>query len=77
MSCVVVGIQVNTGQIGDKYYLVRSAVNNIEKYIIYRSEFETKEASQMQKIGETTGTTFEYPFNKLSKKEVYAYYLIE
>lgn len=77
MSCVVVGIQVSTGQIGDKYYLIRSAVNNIEKYVIYRSEFATTESSHMQKIGETTGTTFEYPFNKLSKKEAYAYYLIE
>lgn len=77
VSCIVVGITVTTGQIGDKYYLVRSAVNNIEKYVVYRSAFEATESSQMQKIGETTGTVFEYPFNKLSKKEVYAYYLVE
>lgn len=77
ISCTVVGIVVSTGQIGEKYYLMRSGVTNIEKYVIYRSEFETSEISNMQKIGETTGTMFEYPFNKLSKKEAYAYYLIE
>ncbi|MFA6255964.1 MAG: hypothetical protein WC606_02160 [Candidatus Absconditabacterales bacterium] len=77
ISCTVVGIIVTTGQIGEKYYLMRSGVNNIEKYIIYRSDFETSEITSMQKIGETTGTMFEYPFNASSKKEVYAYYLIE
>lgn len=50
VSCIVVGITVTGQQIGEKYYLVRTAVNNIEKYIIYRSEFETSEASQMQKV---------------------------
>ena len=50
---------------------------NIEKYVIYRSDFETSEITQMQKVGETTGTMFEYPFNKNSKKEVYAYYLVQ
>ncbi|MEI7920040.1 MAG: hypothetical protein WCH65_08000 [bacterium] len=31
----------------------------------------------MQKVGETTGTMFEYPFNKFAKKDQYAYYLVE
>ena len=31
----------------------------------------------MQKVGETTGTMFEYPFNKASKVNQYAYYLVE
>lgn len=74
---MVVGIVVTSQQIGEKYYLVRSGVTNIDKYVIYRSDFETSEVSSMQKVGETTGTMFEYPFNKLSKKEVYAYYLVE
>lgn len=77
ISCVVVGITVTGQQIGDKQYLVRTAVNNIDKYIIYRAEFETSEISQMQKVGETTGTLFEYPFNKNSKTTKYAYYLVE
>lgn len=77
VSCIVVGIVVTGQKIGDKYYLTRSGVNNIEKYIIYRSEFETSEITNMQKVGETTGTMFEYPFNKFSKKNEYAYYLVE
>lgn len=77
ITCVVMGITVNDQTIGDKHYLVRTAVNNIEKYIIYRSEFETNEINQMQKVGETTGTMFEHPFNKSAKKEGYAYYMVE
>lgn len=77
VSCVVVGITVTGQKIGEKYYLVWTAVNNIDKYNVYRSDFETNETSQMQKVGETTGTLFEYPFNKFSKKNEYAYYLIE
>lgn len=76
-SCIVVGITVTGQQIGEKHYLVRSGVDNIEKYIIYRSDFATNEISQMQKVSETTGTMFEYPFNKSAKKEGYAYYLVE
>lgn len=79
VSCTVVGITITTGQIGDKYYLMRSGVDNVEKYIIYRSDFETTESSKMQKIGETTGTMFEYPFNPnpASKQYKYAYYIVE
>ncbi len=77
LSCIVDGITVTGQKIGDKYYLVRSAVNNIEKYIIYRSEFETQDISQIQKIGETTGTMFEYPFNANSKTKKYEYYQVE
>lgn len=68
-SCVVVGIKITTGQIGEKYYLMRSGIINVDKYIIYRSSFETNDITQMQKVGETTGTMFEYPFNKNAKKE--------
>ncbi len=76
-SCVVVGITVTGQKIWDKYYLVRSGVTNVEKYVIYRAEFETSEIANMQKVGETTGTMFEYPFNKFAKKDQYAYYLVE
>ena len=65
VSCKVTGITITGEQIGEKYYLVRTAANNMEKYVVYRSEFETNDTSQMQKVGETTGTLFEYPFNKL------------
>ncbi|EKD25028.1 MAG: hypothetical protein ACD_80C00131G0031 [uncultured bacterium (gcode 4)] len=77
VSCTVVGITVTGQQIGEKYYLVRKGINNIDKYVVYRSDFETSDITTMQKVGETTGTMFEYPFNKLSKNTKYAYYLIE
>ncbi len=50
ISCIVVGITIVDQQIGEKHYLVRTAVNNIEKYVIYRSDFETSEISKMQKV---------------------------
>jgi hypothetical protein len=77
LSCVVKGIVINDEKIGDKHYLVRSAVQNVDTYTIYRSDFNTTDTTQMQKVGETTGTMFEYPFNKLSKKDEYAYYVVE
>ncbi|MCX6823836.1 MAG: hypothetical protein NT085_01810 [candidate division SR1 bacterium] len=77
ISCTVVGIKITTGQIGEKYYLMRSGAINMDKYVVYRSDFETTDISQMQKVGETTGTMFEYPFNKNAKKEAFAYYMIQ
>jgi len=77
ISCVVKGIIVSDQQIGDKHYLVRSGVQNVDTYVIYRSEFETSDTSKMQKVGETTGTMFEYPFNKLAKKDEFAYYIVQ
>ncbi len=77
LACVVKNITVVDQKIGDKYYLTRSWVENADSYIIYRSEFETNDSTKMQKVGETTGTMFEYPFNKASKVNQYAYYLVE
>lgn len=77
LSCVVKDITVVSQKIWDKYYLTRSGVENADKYIVYRSDFETSDSSKMQKVGETTGTMFEYPFNKATKKEQYAFYLVE
>ncbi len=75
-TCIVKGIKVSDQIIWDKHYLVRSWVLNIEKYIIYRSETQTSDLSQMKKIWESTGTLFEYPFNKFSKNKEYAYYSV-
>lgn len=54
LACVVKGITVSDMKIGDKYYLVWTAVQNAETYIIYRSEFETDDTTNMQKVGQTT-----------------------
>lgn len=77
VSCIVKGIVITNETIGDKHYLVWTAVQNIDKYIIYKSDRETSDTSKMQKVGETNETRFEYPFNKLSKKDEYAYYVVE
>lgn len=75
--CTVQWITVDETKIWDRYYLTRSAVQNIEKYIIYRSERATSDISKMQKVTETTETRFEYPFNKSAKQEKYAYYAVQ
>ncbi|MCF7835200.1 hypothetical protein K9M48_04090 [Candidatus Gracilibacteria bacterium] len=76
-TCIVKDIQIFTGKIGDKYYLMRSGIENVDKYIIYRSEFETSDISNMQKVLETSDTKFEYPFDKFSKINQYAFYVVE
>lgn len=76
-TCIVKDIKIFTWKIWDKYYLIRSWVENVDKYIIYRSEFETSEISNMQKVLETTDTKFEYPFDKFSKINQYAFYVVE
>ncbi len=75
--CTVQWIEVNETKIWERYYLTRSAVQNVEKYIIYRSERATSDISKMQKVTETTETRFEYPFNRSAKTEKYAYYAVQ
>lgn len=75
-TCIVKGIKISEQIIWEKRYLVRSWVLNVEKYVIYRSETETSDIDQMKKIWETTGTLFEYPFNKFSKNKEYAFYSV-
>jgi len=76
-SCVVKGIVVSTGRIWNKYYLIWSAAENVERYVIYRSDWEGIDVTKMQKVGETTTTRFEYPFNNLSEVDQYSYYAVE
>ncbi|MFA5748416.1 MAG: hypothetical protein WC872_04905 [Candidatus Absconditabacterales bacterium] len=77
ITCIVKGIEIYDQKIGDKHFLVWTAVQNVEKYIIYRSEYETDKTDDMKKVGESIENKFEYPFNKLSKKNEYAYYVVE
>ena len=48
---------------------------NVDKYLIYRSEFA--DGSDKKFVGETEIPRFEYPFDKTSKEDVYAYYSVE
>ncbi len=75
--CTVQWIVVSETKIWERYYLTRSAIQNVEKYIIYRSERATSDVSKMQKVTETTETRFEYPFNRSAKTEKYAYYAVQ
>lgn len=77
VSCVVNGISVITEKIWGKYYLSRDPVENAQSYIVYRSEFANTAISDMQKIWESSDTKFEYPFNKLSETDQYAYYAVQ
>lgn len=77
LACVVEGITITGQKIWGKYYLIWTAVQNVNTYLIYRSDFETDDSSKMKKVGETTGTMFEYPFNNAAKKDEFAFYLVE
>ena len=55
--------------------MVRDAVENVEKYQIYRSDIADESAKKL--VGEVTIPRFEYPFDTTVTGEVYAYYHIE
>ena len=74
-NCVVKNIKVSTQKIGNKYYLVRNKIENATKYLVYKSDFADN--SDKSFLGETELTRFEYPFDKTSKEDVYAYYTVE
>jgi hypothetical protein len=71
----VSSIKFSTEKIGNKNYLVWSAVENATKYNVYKSDYA--DGSNKQFVGDTELTRFEYPFDEDAKKEVYAYYSIE
>ncbi len=75
--CTVQWITVNDTTIWDRHYLTWNEIQNVEKYIIYRSERATSDISKMQKVTEVTENRFEYPFNKSAKQEKYAYYAVQ
>jgi hypothetical protein len=74
-SCVVKWILVKSEKIWDKYFLVWEEWENVDKYEIYRSDRE--DMSDTKKIWETTGTRFEYFFDKYSEVNQYAYYQVQ
>ena len=74
-TCIVKNIKVSTQKIGNKYYLVRNKIENATKYLVYKSDFADN--SDKLFLGETELTRFEYPFDKTSKEDVYAYYTVE
>lgn len=49
-TCQVVGIDLHTEKIGDKYFLVRDKIENAVEYHIYKSEYEVASIETMQKV---------------------------
>lgn len=76
-TCIVNGINVLMEKIGDRYYLTWDKVPGTDKYSIYRAENETNDIRDMQKVGETSDTRFEYPYDPKAKKDQYAYYAVQ
>lgn len=74
-TCIVKWITLISEKIWDKYYLVRDEVENVDKYEVYRSDWA--DMSDMKKVWETTGSRFEYFFDKYAEKDQYAYYQVE
>lgn len=74
-TCVVKNIKVATQKIWNKYYLVWDRVDNATKYLIYKSDYADNTDKAF--VGETELTRFEYPFDKTSEEDVYAYYTVE
>lgn len=75
--CKVQGILIWTQRENDKYYLTWQPVEWASKYIVYKSETETKLIKDMQKVWETQETRFEYPFDNKAMEDVYNYYGVE
>ncbi len=74
--CRVTGIWVFTKKIGDQYFLTWKAVDNAERYIVYRSDKPVNSVADMQKVGETSDVKFPYPFDPEAKTDAYAYYSV-
>lgn len=52
------------------------AVENAERYIVYRSDKPVNSVADMQKVGETSDVKFPYPFDPETKTDAYAYYAV-
>ena len=76
-TCVVRNIKVTTAKIANKYYLTWNGVENATKYIVYRSDRETNVLADMNKVGETTDTRFEYRYDQNADRDLYAFYAVE
>ncbi len=77
--CKVEGLVVITRKIADKYYLTWDKIEGADRYIVYRSDVPVPEGNGiigMQKVGETSETRFEYPFDPMAEQDTYAYYAV-
>lgn len=75
--CKVEGIRLWTEKKAGKYYLAWDVVDGADKYIVYRSTDPDATLDQMQVVGETSSTDFEYPFDPTLDHKEYAYYSVQ
>ena len=73
-SCPVQTISTRTEKIWDSYYLIRDKAENVKKYIIYSSE--SPDWKDKIKVYETSDTSYEYPFDHTSEKDIFMYFRI-
>ncbi|MBP6911287.1 hypothetical protein KBC03_06960, partial [Patescibacteria group bacterium] len=77
--CRIEGMKVITRKIADKYYLTWNKIDGADRYIVYRSDVPVAPNGGilgMQKVGETTDSKFQYPFDPNAQKDTYAYYAV-
>lgn len=72
--CIVENISTRTTKIWDNYYLIRDKIENVSKYIVYSSTMP--DGSDKMKVYETTDTSYQYPFDKTSEEDKFAYFWI-
>lgn len=76
-SCTVAWIQLKTEEVDWKHYLVWWDVEWAENYEIFISDNEKSSIRDMQKVGETTQTRFEFPFDADAESEIYKWYAVQ
>lgn len=76
-ACETANIVLRTTQAGDRYFLTWDAVPGATSYIIYRAEQPPTWVRQMQRVGETAQTMYEYLFDPHAEADRYAWYAVE
>ena len=72
--CIVENISTRTTKIWENYYLIWDKVENVSKYIVYSSTLP--DGSDKMKVYETSDTSYQYPFDKTSEEDKFAYFWI-
>ena len=72
--CIIENISTRTTKIWDNYYLIWDKVENVSKYIVYSSTLP--DGSDKMKVYETSDTSYQYPFDRTSEEDKFAYFRI-
>lgn len=76
-TCYPETIELKVKKMADKYYLVWEPIEHADSYIVYRADQSVSSTSQMSVVATTKDTKFEYPFDKMSKVDKWAWYAVE